>query len=126
VPDPVKVTLPEASEQPDEDLSNVTATVSLDVAVALGVYEPRSLPALGAPLTEILFDVVPAADAAVADTSDIPATSNAEVAPTATIRLKKRWGEIRKVRSRWFFIGFLTLYLKPESFSGQGCWVWTS
>jgi hypothetical protein len=35
VPDPVKVTLPEEIVQPVDALASVTATVSLDVAVAL-------------------------------------------------------------------------------------------
>jgi hypothetical protein len=37
VPAPVKLTLPSLSEQPDELLARVMATVSPDVAVALGV-----------------------------------------------------------------------------------------
>jgi hypothetical protein len=37
VPEPVKVTFPSLSEHPDESLSRVIATLSPEVAVALGV-----------------------------------------------------------------------------------------
>jgi hypothetical protein len=96
----VKVTLPDASEQPDEYLSNITTTVSLDVAEALGVYEPRSLPAPGAPPTEMVLDVVPAADAAEAPTREIPEIRSADVAPIARIRPNgERLEKMLKVRS---------------------------
>jgi hypothetical protein len=62
-PAPVKVTLPELSEQPLELLSRPMLTLSLEVACAWGVYVPWSLPADGADPTVMVFDVVPAAKA---------------------------------------------------------------
>jgi hypothetical protein len=51
VPAPVKVTLPEAKEQPVELLANVLTTASPEVAAAPGEYEPPVLPAPGDLLT---------------------------------------------------------------------------
>jgi hypothetical protein len=81
----VNVTLPDAIEQPDDVLSSVIATVSLDVAEALAEYVPRSLPAEGAELAEMVLEVVPAAEAGDAAANVAPATSNAEAAPRARI-----------------------------------------
>jgi hypothetical protein len=50
VPAPVKVTLPDAIEQPVDELESVLTTVSPDVAVAPGEYDPPALPALGGAL----------------------------------------------------------------------------
>ena len=48
------------------------ATLSPEVAVAVGVYVPCVLPALGAALALIEFDVVPAANAGSARQAKCP------------------------------------------------------
>jgi hypothetical protein len=74
----VNVTLPTDSVQPVEVLSSVIATLSFDVALALGVYEPRALPADGAALAEMALLVVPAAEAGD-EVMMKPLTTSAEV-----------------------------------------------
>ena len=81
VPAPEKVTLPSLSEHPVEEPLSVIATLSPEVAVAVGVYVPRVLPALGAALALIEFDVVPAANAGSAVR---PSAPSVRVRPTAT------------------------------------------
>jgi hypothetical protein len=56
VPAAVKMTVLPLNEQPDELLESVRTTLSPDVAVAPGVYEPRTLPADGGVLSEMVFD----------------------------------------------------------------------
>jgi hypothetical protein len=85
VPDLVKVTLPEAKEQPVDVLLREITTLSPDVAVALGVYEPLALPAAGAVLAVMVLDVDPAAKAADEGRNVKPATSNTDAAPRANI-----------------------------------------
>jgi hypothetical protein len=63
VPAPVKLTLAPVSEQPVEVASRVITTVSCEVAVALGEYEPPALPATGALLAVMVLAFVPAAAA---------------------------------------------------------------
>jgi hypothetical protein len=85
VPAPLKVTLPEAKEQPVDVVLREITTLSPDVAVALGVYEPLALPAAGAVLALMVLDVDPAAKAADEGRNVKPTTSNIDVAPRANI-----------------------------------------
>jgi hypothetical protein len=63
VPTRVKLTLPPVSEQPVEVASRAITTVSPEVAVALGEYEPPALPATGALLAVMVLAFVPTAEA---------------------------------------------------------------
>jgi hypothetical protein len=55
------------------------------MAVALGVYEPPTLPAAGALLAVMVLAVVPVAAAGDAEIKVNPATISADVAPSARI-----------------------------------------
>src|ERR1019366_8301561 len=84
VPTPVKLTLPAVIEQPFEVWSRVITTGSPEVAVALGVYDPPTLPAAGAVLAVMVFAVVPAAAAGDAEMNVKPARNRTDVAPSAS------------------------------------------
>jgi hypothetical protein len=99
-PAPVNVTLPPLREHLDELLSMEMATLSPDVAVALAEYVPRTLPALGGALALMALAIVPAANAGVADSPNMPAMS-AKLRPTTDhrpllMRPLRRWFEICK------------------------------
>jgi hypothetical protein len=51
----VKLTVPDEIEHPVEELLRVFTTVSPDVAVAPGEYEPPALPELGGVLVVIVL-----------------------------------------------------------------------
>jgi hypothetical protein len=72
-------------EQPFEVWSRVMTTWSPEVADALGVYEPPTLPAAGALLAVMVFAVVPVAIAGDAEKNAKPATTRADVDPSASI-----------------------------------------
>jgi hypothetical protein len=83
VPTPVKLTLLPLIEQPFEVWSRVMTTWSPEVAVALGVYDPPTLPAAGALLAVMVLAVVPAAEAGDAEIDVKPARTRTDVAPSA-------------------------------------------
>ena len=99
----MNVTLPDDSVQPVDVLSSVIATLSFDVAVALGVYEPRALPADGAELAEMALLVVPAAEAGD-EVMTKPLTSSAEVTAKvkdATVAERTLWRLTSPLRKRF-------------------------
>jgi hypothetical protein len=77
----VNVTLLDEREHPVDVLSSVIATLSCDVAFALGVYEPRALPAVGAELAEMALAADPAAEAADEERISKPLARSADVSP---------------------------------------------
>jgi len=126
VPAAVKVTLPSLIEQPADVLSNVMATLSPDVAVAVGVKEPRALPAEGAEPGAIVLALVPAAEAPPALSSTKPATS-VEAAPTAAVLTstdRARREALARVERRVISVpAFENPWLNASS---KGGWVLTS
>ncbi len=122
----MKVTLPPLSEQPDEELSNEMSTLSPEVAVALGVNDPRALPAEGAEPGEMVLVLVPAAEAAPALSNTRPATSAEAAANEVTLAngecamgdFLARWE--RRVISLPAFVDHW------RTASSEGCWVLTS
>jgi len=76
--------LPAVIEQPFEAWSRVITTWSPEVAVALGVYEPPTLPAAGTVLAVMVLAVVPAAEAGDAEINVKPARTRTDVAPSAS------------------------------------------
>jgi hypothetical protein len=90
VPEPVKVTLPDVREQPEEFLSNVMTTLSPDEAMALGVYEPWVLPSDGAELAEMVL-------------LDVPAALAEETANTDVASVRKVMASVAKNVVRWNF-----------------------
>jgi hypothetical protein len=120
------VTLPSLIEQPDEVLSNVMTTLSPEVAVAVGVNDPRTLPAAGTEPAVMVFAPVPTADALPALSNTNPATS-ADAAPTAAVRPRTdraRLVDLARVERR--VISMPTFESPWLNASSEGGWVLTS
>jgi hypothetical protein len=119
VPAALKVTLPDASVQPLEAELSVMATASPDVAVAVGEYEPRTLPAEGAALALMVFAVVPTAPADGEKRSARPLAINTTVAVMSIFT-----GANRAIRnpadSLWDVDTSPPLSSLPDELSGQG------
>ena len=114
------MSLPDETEQPVDVLSSVTATLSPDVAEALGVYEPLTLPAEGAEPTEIEFAVDPTANAAVGIAMAAPPMRRADANAVAeNLRRTEPVASEVLASPREFFMCFQPSSSIPDQVSGR-------